>query len=169
VTPTTALVRRPRVRGPLIVFALIVGMLLGIATAAQAHTGLASSDPAEGSTVTGPPPAVGLTFSGQVLLREVTVTGPTGAAATGGATVNGAVVTQPVALTDAGTYTVDYAVTSSDGHPVEGIATFVYAPPPPPAPTSEAPTSTLLNADGPTDSLVEWLKSTETRAGRKVA
>ncbi len=151
-TPTTAPVRQFRVRGLLIVFAVLIGMLLGTATAAQAHTELASSNPADGSTLTGPLPAVELTFTGSVLLRDVTVTGPAGTSpVTGAATVAGAVVTQPVALTDAGTYAVAYAVTSSDGHPVEGTLTFTYAPPSPPSPTSEAaaPTSTSAPVSTP--------------------
>ena len=47
-------------------------------------------------------------------------------------------------LTGAGTYTVGYAVTSSDGHPLDGSVTFTYAPPSESAaPTGEtaAPTS----------------------------
>ncbi len=36
-------------------------------------------------------------------------------------------------------------------------------------PISEVPTSTLLSADGPTESRVELLKSTAARAGRNVA
>jgi copper resistance protein C len=152
VTPTTAPVRQFRVRGLLIVFAVLIGLLLGTATAALAHTELASSNPADGSTLTGPLPAVELTFTGSVLLREVTVTGPAGTSpVTSAATVAGAVVTQPVALTDAGTYAVAYAVTSSDGHPVEGTLTFTYAPPSLPSPTSEAavPTSTSASVSTP--------------------
>jgi copper resistance protein C len=41
-------------------------------------------------------------------------------------------------LTEVGTYTVAYAVTAVDGHPVDGSLTFSYAPPSPPAPSSEA-------------------------------
>ena len=135
--------RTPRLRGLLAVLALMMSVVLGTATAAQAHVGLRSSNPSEGSTVTGPLPAVDLTFTGRVLPREVTVTGPAGAsAATAAATASGVVITQPVALTDAGTYTVAYAITSSDGHPVEGSLTFTYAPPAPLAPSSEAPAST---------------------------
>ena len=37
------------------------------------------------------------------------------------------------------------------------------------SPTSDAPTSTLVRADGPTDSRVEPLNRTAARAGRKVA
>jgi methionine-rich copper-binding protein CopC len=138
--------RSSRLRILLTVLAVMVGVLLGTATAAQAHTALASTNPAEGSTLTGPLPAVELTFTGPVLLREVTVTGPTGASsAAGAATASGAVVSQPVALDAAGTYTVGYAVTSSDGHILEGALTFGYAPPAPPT-TAPATTSSAVPA-----------------------
>ena len=108
----------------------------------EAHTGLSSSNPADGSTLTSPVPAVDLTFTGQVLLREVTVTGPAGTSAVAGAaSASGAVVTQPVTLTGAGTYTVGYAVTSSDGHPLDGSVTFTYAPPSDAAAPTGGPTA----------------------------
>jgi copper resistance protein C len=132
--------RPSRLRGLVAVLAAALCLVLGTASAAQAHTELASSNPAEGSTVTAPLPALDLTFTGSVLLREVTVTGPDGApAVSGAATAAGAVVTQPVALSAAGTYTVGYAVTSSDGHAVEGTVTFTYAPPAPASPTGTTP------------------------------
>ncbi|MGY1617187.1 copper resistance protein CopC [Geodermatophilus sp. SYSU D00691] len=129
-----ALVRR----SALLVVA-VLAVLLGGATSARAHTELAASTPADGGTVTGPLPAVELTFSGAVLTRQVTVRGPDGAdVTTGPASVAGAVLTQPVSLGAAGTYTVDYGVTSSDGHDVDGSLTFTYAPPA----TSAAPSPT---------------------------
>ena len=129
-TSATPLTRPSRLRGLLTLSALTISVVLATATAAHAHTGLSSSNPADGSTLTSPVPAVDLTFTGQVLLREVTVTGPAGTSAVAGAaSASGAVVTQPVTLTGAGTYTVGYAVTSSDGHPLDGSVTFTYAPP----------------------------------------
>jgi copper resistance protein C len=111
---------------------LVAGVLLGTSTVAQAHTTLRSTDPTDGSTVTAPLPAVGLTFSSGVFLGEVTVTDPAGdSAAAGEATVAGAVVTQPVTLAAPGAYTVAYEVTSGDGHPLEGRLTFTYVPPVP--------------------------------------
>ena len=148
-TPTTVPIRHSRVRGLLVLCALLIGMLLGTATAARAHTQLASSNPADGATLTESQPAVELTFTGPVLLREVTVTGPAGTnPVSGAATAAGAVVTQPVALTDAGAYAIAYAVTSSDGHPVEGTLTFTYAPPSLPSPTSE-PTTPSSTSEPP--------------------
>jgi copper resistance protein C len=119
---------------------LVVGVLLSTGSVAQAHTALRSTDPADGSTVTGPLPAVGLTFSSGVFLGDVTVTDPTGDSATAGeATVEGAVVTQPVTLAVPGAYTVAYEVTSDDGHPLEGRLTFTYAGPVPPSTAAQAP------------------------------
>jgi copper resistance protein C len=147
VTTVVPTPRPSRLRALLAVLAAALCLVLGTATAASAHTALESSNPAEGSTVTAPLPAVDLTFSGAVLVREVTVTGPDGApAVAGAATAAGGVVTQPVALAAAGTYTVGYAVTSSDGHPVEGTVSFTYAPPPPPAPTTAAAAPTTATA-----------------------
>jgi methionine-rich copper-binding protein CopC len=141
----------------LAVLGAMAGVLLGTATAAHAHTALESSSPPGGSTVTAPLPTVDLTFTGQVLLREVTVTDPGGAdASTGPATASGAVVSRPVTLTAAGSYTVTYAVTSSDGHVVEGTFDFTYAPPAAPAapastseagPTGTAAPSTTVRPD----------------------
>jgi len=151
--------RSARLPSLLTVLAVVVGVLLGTSTAAQAHTALASTNPAEGSTLTGPLPAVELTFTGQVLLREVTVTGPAGAsAAAGAATASGAVVRQPVTLDAAGTYTVGYAVTSSDGHTLEGSLTFGYAPPAPPTtapPTTAPPASSTSAAPAPVTPAVD--------------
>ena len=141
---------------------LVVGVVLSTSTVAQAHTLLRSTDPADGSTVTGPLPAVGLTFSSGVFLGEVTVTDPAGAsAAAGEATVAGAVVTQPVTLAAPGAYTVVYEVTSGDGHPLEGRLTFTYAPPGPPptaapvAPGTPVPQATVEPSEAAAGSAAE--------------
>jgi copper resistance protein C len=92
-TPTTGLLRNGGLSGLLTLFVVLSGTLV-TAPAAHAHTGLASSRPSAESMVTAPLPAVELTFSGRVLLRQVTVTGPSGTSATTGtATIDGAVVT----------------------------------------------------------------------------
>jgi methionine-rich copper-binding protein CopC len=121
--------------------------LLLVPGTAQAHSGLSSSSPAADSTVTEPLTAVELTFAGSVRLREVGVTGPDGASA-GSAppTASGAVVTAAVSLSAPGRYTVTYAVTSDDGHPVDGSLSFSYAPPATAAPTTSAPVTTAAPA-----------------------
>lgn len=138
-SPTTYPIGPSRLRGWLAVPVLVLGVLMGTTTAAQAHTALRSTNPADGSTVTGPLATVDLTFSGRVLLGEVTVSDPAGdSAAAAEATAEGASITQPVTLAAPGTYTVAYRVTSDDGHPLEGRLTFVYAPPVPPTTTGQA-------------------------------
>ncbi|MGY1813556.1 copper resistance CopC family protein [Blastococcus sp. SYSU D00820] len=95
---------------------------------AQAHDGLTSASPADGSAVTAAPASVELGFSGavQALGAQVVVTGPDGTAVTDGAVeVDGTTVRRPlVAGLPAGAYTVDWRVTSADGHPVAGTTTF---------------------------------------------
>jgi methionine-rich copper-binding protein CopC len=109
------------------------------AAAADAHDYLVGSDPAANATVTTPPDAVTLTFNDRVLdlsgtgsTNLLTVTGP-GAATThfetGCATVADTKVTAPVALGDAGDYTVTYQIVSADGHTVSSSYTFAYQPP----------------------------------------
>ena len=45
-------------------------------------------------------------------------------------TVDGSSASMPVALGDAGEYTVAYRVVSADGHPIEGSWTFTFTPAP---------------------------------------
>ncbi|KQS73218.1 hypothetical protein ASG41_00505 [Modestobacter sp. Leaf380] len=98
---------------------------------ASAHTGLSGTLPADGAVVTEAPTTVTLSFSAAVRGPGVTVTGPDGVGVGGEATVDGSVVTVPVTLTTGGTHTVDWAVTSGDGHRLEGATTFDWAPPVP--------------------------------------
>ncbi|SDG74484.1 copper resistance CopC family protein [Klenkia brasiliensis] len=125
--------------------ALLLGLLalplwlLGAGSAA-AHSGLSSTAPAEGATVTDPLAAVVLTFSGTVRGPDVVVTGPDGApVGTAAATADGSAVTAPVTPTATGAHTVTWAVTSADGHRLEGSYVFTYAGP---VPTTQAPTTT---------------------------
>lgn len=108
-----------------------VAALVGIAgaPAASAHDQLVSTDPANGATVATAPDHVTITFTDKTLAlgTEVKVTAPDGSAAGAGAVqLSGTSVVQPlVAARPAGTYTVDWRVTSADGHPVSGTFTFV--------------------------------------------
>ena len=121
---------------------LALGLLLSAPADARAHTGLRATEPAADSTVTTTPAAVTLTFTASVLDGEVTVTGPDGApVGTAEATVDGAVVTAPVALTAAGRHTVTWSVTSPDGHVLDGTFAFDHAPATP-LPTSVSPSPT---------------------------
>jgi len=122
------------------------------APAAWAHDSLVSSTPGDGTTVTNAPEAVSLGFSSAPLQlgAQVQVTGPDGAVVTDGEpVVAGNDVVQGLADDrPAGTYTVDWRVTSSDGHPIQGTVVFtaesaVGASPAPSASTatSSAPSS----------------------------
>jgi methionine-rich copper-binding protein CopC len=118
------------------------GLLLAAAPPASAHTELRATDPAADSTLDAAPPAVTLTFSGSLLGGDVTVTGPDGNSATSGpATVDGAVLSVPVALESAGRYAVDWSATAGDGHPLRGsfgfdVRTASAAPASTPAPAT---------------------------------
>jgi methionine-rich copper-binding protein CopC len=109
--------------------ALVAALLLtgGVATPAAAHNGLSSADPADGTRLARTPEAVVLTFDEPAvsLGTQVLVTGPDGPAADGPAQLVDATVRQPlVDGAPGGTYTVDWRVTSADGHPVTGRLTF---------------------------------------------
>jgi copper resistance protein C len=128
VTPR-AVHRRPRRGLALLATTLLSGVLvLAGASAAQAHDTLVGTDPADGSTVAEVPDHVTLTFGepAQALGTEVVVHGPNGEAlSVGPAQLAGNAVTQDVApVRPAGVYTVEWRVTSQDGHPVSGTFTF---------------------------------------------
>ncbi|MBA9005060.1 copper resistance CopC family protein [Thermomonospora cellulosilytica] len=137
---------------PTFLAALLIG--LALAPAAQAHTALKESSPADGQTVA-PPTEIVLTFTDEVnqtIAPQVVVTGPGGAEHQGGkATTEGAVVTQPLAgALPPGDYTVGWRVVAEDGHPVTGSFEFTVegrATPSAPAtqaapPQGTAPTTT---------------------------
>ena len=100
---------------------------------ASAHDSLTGSSPAAGGTVETLPAELTLTFSAKLIdgegATEVVVTDAAGTAVTDGeATVNGAIVTQPlVAEAEAGEYHVVWKVVSSDGHPTSGEFSFTVA------------------------------------------
>jgi methionine-rich copper-binding protein CopC len=107
-------------------------LLLGPgATAASAHDRLVGITPAGDVPVATSPAhvAVELTRPPQALGTQVVVSGPDGGQASEGAVeLRGTTVIQP--LRDdlpAGTYTVQWRVTSADGHPLAGTSTFAVA------------------------------------------
>jgi methionine-rich copper-binding protein CopC len=108
---------------------LIAGLtVLGGATAAQAHNVLRSTDPVDGSTVAVAPDQVTLTFDEPAIAlgTQVEVRRPDGTIVSVGEPVlTGASVSQTLAGDrPAGTYTVEWRVTSDDGHPITGGLTF---------------------------------------------
>lgn len=100
---------------------------IGAATTAHAHDELVSSNPSNGAQVPTVPQTVTLRFDEAALAigTKIVVTGPAGEVQVGSATVADKTVTerlQPGA--PAGRYTVDWRVTSVDGHPVSGTFAF---------------------------------------------
>lgn len=110
--------------------AVVFAVLAGIAGTpiASAHAALISSDPADGASLTVGPSKVTLTFNEpmQESFPSLTVVGPDEHYwQSGEATVTGRTMSAPVSeLGPTGVYTINYRVTSADGHPVEGRLTF---------------------------------------------
>lgn len=106
---------------------LATSALLG-APAAAAHAARVAADPAEHSALSSSPPRVSATFNEalQPAFANMTVVGPDhNLWSEGNPTVAGAVLSVGVRpLGPAGTYTVNYRVTSADGHVVSGSWSF---------------------------------------------
>lgn len=121
-----------------------LGFVVAVPSSAVAHADLASSNPADGSSVETMPAEVSLTFSG-VVQEPARVA----VAAADGARMNSfdievrddtvtSVINQPA---PAGVYTVTYQAVSADGDPVSGSATFtVLTGPEPTAGDGASPT-----------------------------
>ncbi|APX32795.1 hypothetical protein BH708_08745 [Brachybacterium sp. P6-10-X1] len=132
-TTATSLTSRPsRPSRPTALLALAAALTLGVLTLlplpAHAHDTLIETDPSDGETLETSPEALTLTYSADILevspvVRIDDEDGDTLAEVT--PTVDGPTVTaeleEPLA---AGTYTVQWRVVSSDGHPIEGSFTF---------------------------------------------
>ncbi|GIG21921.1 hypothetical protein Cch01nite_26450 [Cellulomonas chitinilytica] len=98
------------------------------ASAAQAHDVLVGTNPADGSVVEVPPHHVTLTFTepAVALGTEIVVTGPDGTVASTGPAelVDDDVNQYLLEQLPKGLYTVQWRVTSADGHAVDGTFTF---------------------------------------------
>jgi hypothetical protein len=129
-----------------VVAAVLAAVALAVlaAPAALAHDEVVEVLPASGETVPAAPDRVELVLSApaQELGTQVLVTGADGALVSEGPVeLRGTTVVQPLrADLPAGTYGVQWRVTSSDGHPVTGGSTFTVAAPPvsAPAPAADA-------------------------------
>lgn len=112
------------------VLALVAGLVLVTASSASAHAVFVSMTPADGSLSSVPPTQVVVTFNEpiQSVGAAVVVHAPSGASvADGTPVVVDNTITQKLApLTEQGTYSVAFRVTSSDGHPVTKELTFAY-------------------------------------------
>jgi copper resistance protein C len=108
--------------------ALVAVMTLAGAPVASAHAARIAADPAENAALATGPQRVSATFNEQLQpeFAAMTVVGPDGNLwSSGSPEVQGAVMAVGVRpLGPAGTYTVNYRVTSADGHPVSGSWSF---------------------------------------------
>jgi methionine-rich copper-binding protein CopC len=136
------------------VWALLVSLLVGGALtvlgagAAQAHATLLSISPPTGATLTRPPKAVVLTFSGplEATLTTVVVTDGNGRqVSVGSPTIVGGVVSERL-RTDlvSGPYAVAFRIISTDGHPVADVSAFTLT-----LPGAGGPGATATPSSGP--------------------
>jgi methionine-rich copper-binding protein CopC len=111
------------------------------ATTASAHSGLESSNPADGSVVTEAPATITLTFNEGLLAdaNSVSINAADGTnVVSANVQPNGRSVELPwPADLPAGDYQAAFRVVSADGHPVTGAISFTYAP----AETASAPSA----------------------------
>jgi methionine-rich copper-binding protein CopC len=107
---------------------LLTAMAFAGTAVAAAHATLVSADPAKDTQLTTGPERVSATFSEQLqtMFAGMTVVGPDGNLwSTGDPKVQGATVSIDILpLGPVGTYTVNYRVTSADGHVVAGSWQF---------------------------------------------
>lgn len=107
---------------------LLLTMLFAATGVAAAHAVLVATDPVKGTELSSGPNRVSATFNEalQTTFAAMTVVGPDGHLwSTGPAQVSGAMVSVSVRpLGPVGAYTVNYRVTSADGHPVSGAWSF---------------------------------------------
>ncbi|MDX1889532.1 copper resistance protein CopC [Mycolicibacterium sp. 050158] len=117
-----------RVAAATLVWVLLASSALAGAGVASAHAVRISTDPAADASVTAGPARVSATFNEQLQtdFAAMTVVGPDGNLwSTGSVQVTGAVASVALLpLGPTGTYTVNYRVTSADGHVVSGSWSF---------------------------------------------
>lgn len=116
------------IRQILAIVLLIAGMALAGTAVASAHAVRVAADPVPDAALAAAPSRVSATFNEQLHpdFAAMTVVGPDGNLWSEGAPqVQGAVVSVGIRpLGPAGTYTVNYRVTSADGHVVSGSWSF---------------------------------------------
>jgi methionine-rich copper-binding protein CopC len=147
---------RPRA---LAVVLAAAALLLGSATAAQAHNILVGTSPADGSIAKVVPAQVTLTFNEPALAlgTEIIVTGPAGQEQSGAAVlVNNTVTEHLQPGSPAGPYAVLWRVTSADGHPVSGKFSFTATSPSPGQRPTATPTTTSTPASVSGQSASLW-------------
>ena len=140
-----------RLRGLLAIALTMTVLLMGSATAAQAHDELTAASPADRSSTAVVPARVTLTFAEPVLPlgTAIVVTGPAGQVQSGAPVLAGNTVTERLRPgAPAGRYTVTWRATSADGHVVSGELAFTArsASPAPAATRTTTPASTSTAA-----------------------
>lgn len=120
-------------RNRLLAGAMLAALLALVPAIAAADTELASSDPADGSTMREAPSEVVLTFGGEVAEDSgFTVTSPSGdEVGTGVLDLDVAernILRGDVSVEERGEYVVAYSITGEDGHPIEGEVSFTFEP-----------------------------------------
>ena len=127
--------------------AAVLFTVLGTPPAAWAHNALVSTSPGDGKTVAKPPTSIVLTFNEPAIKTgtKVLVTGPDGSVTKGDPQLVDTTVEQGLLPElSAGEYTVEWRVTSADGHPINGEFSFAVrtgsagTSTPTPVPTTEA-------------------------------
>jgi copper resistance protein C len=110
------------------VLAGLMALAIALAPVASAHAVLIATDPAKGARLDRSPAQVSATFNEplQPSFAAMTVVGPDANLwSTGEPRVDGAVISVPLRpLGPVGSYTVNYRVTSADGHVVTGSWVF---------------------------------------------
>jgi methionine-rich copper-binding protein CopC len=122
--------RRRALARAAVIMALVGAAGLGAATTASAHNILLSTDPANGSQVATLPAGVTLTFNEPALAigSVMRVVGPGGDVAAGPPVLVDRTVKEAIRPgSPAGAYTVQWRVTSLDGHPISGQFSFTAA------------------------------------------
>ncbi|MFJ2543908.1 copper resistance protein CopC [Microbacterium sp. NPDC087589] len=132
--------------------ALVLIAVLATAVPASAHDQLTSSSPAEGEVLATAPPEIVMTFSGELLVLDASMTGAVVMVvdasghdwASGEIDVQGNTVTAQLApgMPVAG-YQVRWQVVSEDGHPISGSIPFTIG--------DAAPMVTAGSSDGAAD------------------
>ncbi|WGD37835.1 copper resistance CopC family protein [Lysinibacter sp. HNR] len=124
-------VRRIAVGSLFVGLVAVTGFTLGLTSVANAHNYVVSTTPAEGSTITEQPDEIRVRTNDRILEAgaALVVQGPDGNYYNDGcAAVDGVSITGTASLGVPGTYTVIWALTSADGHPLSEEFTFDWAP-----------------------------------------
>jgi hypothetical protein len=134
-------------------------LLLAHAPAASAHAELEEASPKPGAELDEAPPEIRITFTGELdpEASGFVLTGPDGSGlASGGVDLEVAERNElhaAVAITEPGTYTVEWTAVAADGHPESGSFTFGYRT----ETVDQGTPDTALRRPGPPTSTLGWL------------